>query len=91
MQAEEYKLYNAYEETVKSAVKMAIDQTEMCRCEKCFLDICAMVYNNNFTRFVTTREGELFSKIPEMSYNFKVELLVAVMDAVKKVKDNPRH
>ena len=91
---QEYALVNAYDDTVRTRVQELIRQTDMCQCEKCFLDVCAMVFNNRtfaFTFFVTTRKGELFAKVPEMNPVNLADLTVACITAIEKVKTKPNH
>ncbi|WRS27741.1 late competence development ComFB family protein [Oscillospiraceae bacterium MB08-C2-2] len=86
-----YVLINAYDDIVKTMVRQFMDKTEMCRCEKCFLDVCALVFNRQYTHFVTTREGALLAKVPEMNHGNRVEMTVVVMDAIRIVKNFPKH
>jgi competence protein ComFB len=86
-----YQLVNAYDELVQTAVREVMDKTDMCKCEKCFLDICAIVFNQGYTHFVNTREGQLLKKIPSMNLGNQVEMMVQVMHAIKLVKNFPHH
>ncbi|MCL1805976.1 MAG: late competence development ComFB family protein [Clostridiales bacterium] len=86
-----YQLVNAYDELVQNAVRDVMAKTEMCQCEKCFLDICAIVFNQGYTHFVNTREGQLLKKIPSMNLGNQVEMMVQVMHALKLVKNFPHH
>ena len=86
-----FQLVNAYDELVRTAVLDVMAKTDMCRCERCFLDICAIVFNRGYTHFVNTREGELLKRIPDMNLGNHVEMMVQVMHAAKLVKDFPHH
>ena len=88
---EHYQLVNAYDEIVKNAVRDVMAKTNMCQCERCFLDICAIVFNKGYTYYVNTREGQLLKKIPDMNLGNQVELMVQVMHAMKLVRDFPHH
>jgi competence protein ComFB len=87
----QYQLVNAYEELVHAGVREVMLKTDMCQCEKCFLDICAIVYNQGYVHFVNTKEGQLLKKIPDMNLGNHVEMMVQVMHAVKLVKTFPHH
>jgi hypothetical protein len=50
--------------------------TEMCKCEKCFLDVCALVFNSRYSRFVTPNRATA-AKVPEMSLANRVEMTVS--------------
>ncbi len=86
-----FVLVNSTEELVRRHVAEVMAKTDMCRCEKCFLDACALVFNKGFARFATTRKGGLLAKVPDMNRTNHVELMVAVADAVEKVKAHPMH
>ena len=86
-----YQLVNAYDELVQTAVREVMSKTDMCQCERCYLDICAIVFNQGYTHFVNTREGQLLKKIPDMNLGNHVEMMVQVMHAMKLVKDFPHH
>ena len=91
MEQPKYKLVNAYEELVMTNVRELMGKNNACMCERCFLDICAIVMNNGYSRFVTTREGEVLAKVPDMSHGNRVEMMVIIMDAIKTVTTYPNH
>ena len=86
-----FQLINAYDEIVRMTVREVMDKNDMCKCERCFLDICAIVFNRGYTHFVNTKEGELLKKIPDMNTGNHVEMMVQVMHALKLVKNFPHH
>lgn len=86
-----YILINAYDDIVRSSVRDLMAKSEMCQCDKCFLDVCAVVFNRKYSRFVTTTEGQLLSKVPQISYGGQVEMTVTILDAIKMVRDFPKH
>lgn len=88
---EAYVLVNAYDDLVRTNVRHLMQKMDMCQCEKCFLDTCAMVFNRQYTHFVTTRKGELLAKVPEMSHSNHVEMTVVILDALRLVKSFPKH
>lgn len=86
-----YTLVNANEELVRTNVRNLMNKTDMCRCEKCFLDVCAIVFNKGFAHFATTKEGELMAKIPDMNHANHAGLIVAITAAIELVKKSPQH
>ncbi|MGD9559338.1 MAG: late competence development ComFB family protein [Oscillospiraceae bacterium] len=86
-----YKLVNANEELVQRNVRRQMEQTDMCQCEKCFLDVCAIVFNKGFAHFATTKEGELMAKIPDMNTTYHASLIVAITEAIELVRRSPKH
>lgn len=87
----EYRIVNGYDEVVRQTVHDVMAREDMCHCEKCFLDVCSLVFNNGFTHFVTTKQGALYTKLTDMNIGNHVDLFMAVLDAVKKVKARPMH
>jgi competence protein ComFB len=67
------------------------DYDEICQCERCKSDIKAITLNNLKPHYVATEKGELYSKVNEMSNQFKVDVYKALTDAVEIVKKNPHH
>lgn len=86
-----YILINAYDDIVRASVRDLMSKSDMCQCDKCFLDVCAVVFNRKYARFVTTTEGQLLSKVPQISYGGQVEMTVTILDAIKMVRDFPKH
>lgn len=86
-----YVIVNAYEEMVKQNVLMMIEYMDMCRCDKCVSDACAMVLNQLEPHYVTTRKGELLTIIPQTVRDKHIDLTVKVVQALQKVKESPRH
>lgn len=88
----QFHLVNAYEDIVCRSVWQAIsNDPAMCKCEKCFLDACALVFNKGFTHFVTTERGALLATLPSLSAGSETQLIVAVTQAIEMVKQCPKH
>ncbi|MGE5494535.1 MAG: late competence development ComFB family protein [Burkholderiales bacterium] len=87
----EYMLVNVAEELVKKKVKEMMPSYDMCQCTKCYLDVCALVLNQTHSRYYTTEKGKLLNLLDMTDYQFKTDLLVMVLSAMKQVKDHPRH
>lgn len=88
---QKYVLINAYDELVRTNVRTLMEKMDMCQCEKCFLDACALVFNRQYTHFVTTLEGALLTKVPEMNHGNQVEMTVVILEALRMVKAFPKH
>ena len=86
-----YVIVNAYEELVKQHVLMMIEYMEMCSCDKCVSDACALVLNQLPPHYVTTRKGELFTQVNQAMQDQHIDLTVKVVQALQMVKDSPRH
>ncbi|NLW79121.1 MAG: late competence development ComFB family protein [Ruminococcaceae bacterium] len=87
-----YHLINANEELVKENVRKFMAKTpDMCQCEKCFLDVCAIVFNKGYARFATTTEGGLMARVPDMNLANHAGLVVAITEGIELVKRSPQH
>jgi competence protein ComFB len=89
--AERYVLVNAYDDLIRTNVRRLMKEMDMCQCEKCFLDACALVFNGGYTRFVTTRQGALLAKVPESGTGNQMDMTVAILDALRMVQTRPNH
>jgi len=87
-----YRLVNSCEDAVRLKVAELINKDpDMCKCEKCFLDVCAIVINGGFCHIVTTTEGELLANIPNIMNNSEADLFFAAFKAIEIVKNHPMH
>lgn len=87
----EYVLVNIIEEIVKKKVKEAIAGYNMCHCDKCFWDVCCIILNTLKPRYVTTEKGYLLTLLAEEELQFKADLTVGIIKAIKLVRENPKH
>ena len=87
----DYVILNAYEELVKQSVLTMAKYMEMCTCEKCLSDVCALVLNQLPPHYVTTRKGEILTQLPQSVQDKHIDLTVKVVHALHHVKDSPRH
>jgi len=88
---EELILINTYEELAQIEVKSLIKNIDMCRCERCIADACAITLNALPPKYVVTHKGELLARLDTWSKGIKTELSFQAMTALLFVKDNPRH
>jgi len=86
-----YALVNIAELLVKKKVKELMETYDMCHCEKCYRDACAIVLNEMEPRYVTTQKGFLLSLLSATYMQYKTDLAVYVLRALKTVNDSPRH
>lgn len=86
-----YYLKNYMEEVVDSKLNKLLDSIDMCRCEKCKLDIKAIALNKLPPRYVVTDKGNSYSKLNEMEMQFEVDVETAIIKAAMIVGKNPRH
>ena len=87
-----YILFNAMEEAVREEVRATMNNANVCRCDKCYNDICAVVLNNSPPQYVTTQEGGLLKKASALlSIEALTKLSGEIFNAINKVRNNPGH
>ncbi len=86
-----YKLKNFMEDVVNKKIDSVLNLMNICKCEKCRLDIMAIALNDLPPRYVVTDTGELFSKVRELEQQFEVDIETAIVKAAIYVSKNPKH
>jgi competence protein ComFB len=63
---------------------------DICKCDKCLMDIKAIALNNLEPQYVVTDKGSLYAQVKEMSLQYEANIMKAVLDGISVVSDNPR-
>lgn len=85
-------LVNLMEKEVINTINKVLDQMdEICKCDKCKMDIAAISLNNLKPNYVVSEKGKVYSKINNMNYQFNTDIVSAVTSAIELVKNNPKH
>lgn len=90
-QQDELLLVNIIEELVGESVNEIIPTMDMCTCDICKLNACAIALNNLKPRYVTTTKGKLIAKMPAEIINYQTQMVVEVTKALIIVKAHPLH
>lgn len=86
------KLQNFMEHEVFLVIdKLLKENTDICNCKKCRMDIAAISLNNLKPKYVVTEKGELYTKTAEMEPQFEVDIIREVTKAIEIVRKQPRH
>lgn len=85
------KIVNCKEIVVKEYVDALINDSKGCKCEKCRNDILALALNNLKPCYVTTKLGEVMSKIKSTEQQEETNIIVEVTKAINIVQNNPKH
>ncbi len=64
---------------------------DVCKCERCRMDTKALALNHLPPKYVVTDIGYIYTKINELESQFKADIAVAVTNAIKIIRKNPRH
>ena len=88
---EEIRMRNYMEDIVQDMLPSVLDRIDMCRCERCKMDIFANVLNKLPPKYVVTRKGQLYTKIASLQHQFDVDIITAITTAAGLVAKYPRH
>lgn len=84
-------LVNIMENIVKDRLDEMLHSEDCCKCERCVEDMTALALNKLPSRYVSTHNGELFSKINSLIRQNSVDLNIAVAEAIACVSKKPAH
>ena len=84
-------LKNYMEEIVFSVIDDVLKDMDICRCERCKMDIIAISLNNLPSKYVVTERGELYSKVNLFKMQVEVDVITEITKAAMIVKRNPNH
>lgn len=92
MSSMEKDYWNIMEKLVEEAIDECFEKDPgLCRCPQCRGDIAAFALNQLKPIYVSTSEGEVYSRLQELDWQNRCNLLFAVHGAIKKVSSSPRH
>jgi len=84
-------LMNYMEDIVNKKVDSVLNLMNICKCEKCRLDIMAIALNDLPAKYVVTDKGALYTKLRELEQQFDVDIETAIVKAAIFVNKNPQH
>ena len=67
------------------------DYSDICKCEKCILDVKAISLNGLKPMYTVTDDGSVYLKLNEMNNQFRIDIINSIMRAIEIVSKNPRH
>jgi competence protein ComFB len=82
---------NVMEEMVHLHMDDCVSTTEMCKCERCVLDVYALALNMLNHHYVAAFQCDLIFKARAMTIMGKGEIIAAITQAIVIVKGKPRH
>ena len=86
------KLHNYTEQLVIEQLEELLEQdkySEVCKCEKCILDMCTYSLNRLRPQYVVSHKGEVYTKIQDFNQQSKVDVMSTVAKAIEIVSENP--
>ncbi len=86
-----HQIKNYMEEVVFMLMKEVLNDINMCKCDKCVLDIAAIALNDLPPKYIVSEKGELYSKVNSLKQQFEVDVIAAITKAAVIVKRKQRH
>ncbi len=80
-------LVNVAELAVKERIEEAMDNFKCCQCDHCVKDVLALAVNNLPPKYIVRNELDQALEIRR----YDADVISALVNAVIKVKQNPRH
>lgn len=84
-------LKNITEILANQKLEVLLKDNDCCKCDKCKEDMLAYALNKLPPSYVSTDEGELFSKAKALSVDYDFDILKELVIAMNLVRGNPRH
>ena len=79
------------EKVVDDRLEEMLRSENCCKCERCLEDMKAIALNKLPAKYVSTHNGELFTKLDSTLRQKVVDINVAVSNAIACVSKNPTH
>lgn len=87
----ETRLINVVEKAVWELMDRVLEDHDICKCEKCRVDIAALALNRLKPRYVVTKMGETIARADTLDQKSYIAVIVALAKAAKTVGANPKH
>lgn len=83
---------NITEMVVEKKLDVLLERDDKCcKCQQCREDILVYTLNHLSPHYVSTDQGQLYSKAKTLSIHYDVEILTALTKSIKLVTEHPRH
>lgn len=86
------KIQNYMEEVVQDELETLLaERDDVCKCQKCKLDMMVYALNRLPSKYVITDRGRLYTKLKEQEIQFKTDVVKELTKAISFVGRNPKH
>lgn len=86
----EYRNYME-ELVLESAEEVLAKYKDVCKCQRCKLDIIALTLNNLPAKYVVTDIGRAHAKLESAKVQFQTDITKELVKSIEKISKNPRH
>jgi len=92
MEKKELVIKNYMEDIAKrNRDEQMSNRTDICKCDRCKLDVFAYAINHLPPKYVVTDRGHIFTKLQEMEVQFNADVTREVLKAIEFIKSHKRH
>ena len=84
-------IINVMEAFVTERIEAMLENENCCKCERCLDDMKAIALNKLPAKYVSSHNGELFSKLDASIRQNAVDINIAVAAAIDAVSKRPSH
>lgn len=86
------KVHNYMEDIVKDTLDSLLFEIEdICKCQKCKLDIIAWALNRLPPKYVVSDKGWLYTKLKEQEVQFRADVVRELTKAIAYISKHPQH
>ena len=86
------KITNYMEDIVKDALEgLLSDKDDICKCQKCKMDIIALALNRLPPKYVVSDRGIVYAKLQEVDIQFRTDVVRELAKAIAHITKNPQH
>ena len=82
---------NISEDLIDIYLGSCLRSSDVCTCDRCQADIRAYSLNAMPAHYVVTDLGDAYVRLDAMSTQSQADIITIIMNAIKVVKENPRH
>lgn len=91
MSNKELKLVNYMEIIVFQLLDEVLAKKDICKCERCQLDIAAIALNNLPHKYVVSSKGKAYAKTDILNEQLRTDVTVEILKAIDVVSKKPNH
>jgi competence protein ComFB len=82
---------NIIEDLITYKLDELIEETDVCKCERCRTDIIAIALNKLPSRYVNSSGGDIMARMQALDDQMQANITTAILKAIEMVKKKPHH
>jgi len=86
------KIVNYMEDIVRDTLESLLsERKDICKCQKCKLDMIAWALNRLPPKYVVTDKGRMYTKLKEQEIQFRADVVQELTKAISHISKGPQH